>query len=111
MAKVQTRFKEGQPRHFIKEWRKHRRLTQERLAERLGVTHGAISQLERGMTGYTQPMLEALAEALTCEPADLIMREPGVDAAPWSILDGLKPAQRNEALRYIEFLKSTGTDG
>ena len=42
----------------------------ERLAERIDVTAGALSQLERGDTGYTQPMLEALVEALSCEPAD-----------------------------------------
>ena len=42
----------------------------------IGITHGAMSQLERGLTGYTQPMLEALAEILRCKPADLLTREP-----------------------------------
>jgi transcriptional regulator with XRE-family HTH domain len=117
MGKVQTRFKEGPPRHFIKEWRKHRRLSQERLAERVGVTHGAIGQLERGLTSYTQPMLEALADALQCTPADLIMRNPLKGDAPLSILDGLDSSARHEAIRFIEYLRGTkrddrtGTDG
>ena len=42
----------------------------------MGITHGAMSQLEGGFTSYTQPMLEALAEILQCEPADLITRAP-----------------------------------
>ena len=64
------------PRHFIKEWRKFRGLTQERLAERIEATHGAISQLERGKINYTQPMLEALAFALSCEPSELLRHPP-----------------------------------
>jgi transcriptional regulator with XRE-family HTH domain len=76
MPKVKTRFKEGPPRHFIREWRKFRDLTLERLAERVGVTHGAIAQLERGEVAYTQSMLEALADGLNCSPADLIGRPP-----------------------------------
>jgi DNA-binding Xre family transcriptional regulator len=46
------------------------------LAEKLDLTHGAISQLERGLVGWTQPTLEALAKALECTPADLIGRNP-----------------------------------
>lgn len=66
-------------RHFIKEWRKYRRLTQEVLAEKAGMTAGAISQLESGIINYTQPSLEALANALGCTPADLLGREPGTE--------------------------------
>ena len=47
------------------------------LAEKLDLTHGAISQLERGLVGWTQPTLAALAKALECTPADLIGRNPG----------------------------------
>lgn len=76
MPRVQPRPKRRPPRHFIRQWRIHRGLTLEQLAERVGVTHGALSQLERGLVNYTQPMLESLAFALQCEPADLIMRDP-----------------------------------
>jgi transcriptional regulator with XRE-family HTH domain len=81
-------------RHFIREWRKYRNLTLEKLAERVGVTHGALSQLERGEVNYTQPMLEALADALQCEPADLIMRDPNSEI--WSVMDVLKAAPEAE---------------
>ena len=59
---VTTHPKPRKARHYIKEWRKHRGHTQEELAELLGITHSAISQLENGKTAYTQQMLESLAD-------------------------------------------------
>ena len=76
--------------HFLKAWRKHRGLTQEQLAERVGVTHGLISQLETGRTGYSQPLLEAAASALNCRPGDLINAspdDPGSIEPLWDRLD------------------------
>jgi len=114
MPKVKTFFKSGPPRHFIREWRKHRLLTLERLAERVGVTHGALSQLERGETNYTQPMLEALADALTCTPGDLISRPP--EAAPGlrvvedprlaTLWEQASPEDREQILRVVEALSA-----
>ena len=66
-------------RHFLKAWRKHRGLTQDQLAERVEVTHGAISQVETGRTGYSQPLLEAAASALNCRPGDIINSSYGFD--------------------------------
>lgn len=63
MAKVKSNLKTKRPT-FIRAWRQHRQLTLERLAERIDVTAGALSQLERGDVSYTQPMLEALADAM-----------------------------------------------
>lgn len=102
MAKVRPNFRKRQVRHFIKAWREHRGLSQEQLAERIGVTHGAVSQLERGLVNYTQPMLEALADALDCEPADLIMRDP--NASIWSVMDVLKTAPEPEQRRIVAII-------
>lgn len=73
--------KDGPPRHYIREWRKFRSLTQERLAERTPYSTGAISQLETGRTSYTQGILEALASALDCQPGDLLSRNPYMDGS------------------------------
>ncbi len=62
--------------HFIREWRKHRRITQEELADRIGQTSGAISQLENGIINYTQPTLEAIATALGCKSGELLLGPP-----------------------------------
>lgn len=110
MGKVKTNFKTKRST-FIRAWRKFRELTLERLAERVGVTAGAISQLERGDVAYTQPMLEALAEALNCEPADLIVRDPNKDAGLWSIWDSIPAKDRPQALRVLGTFAKDGTNG
>jgi transcriptional regulator with XRE-family HTH domain len=102
--KVQTRFKQPKRRTFVTEWRRYRSLTQERLAERAGVSQGMISQLETGQSDYTGELLEKLADALECKPADLIMRNPLDTEAPWLIWDQLKPEQRKQALRVLKAL-------
>lgn len=110
MRRVQPRQKRGPPRHFIRQWRTFRGLTLEQLAERVGVTHGALSQLERGLVNYTQPMLESLAFALRCEPADLIMRDP--ESESWSIFDSVRDLPEVEQRRIaavIDAMRKTGS--
>jgi transcriptional regulator with XRE-family HTH domain len=106
--RVTTRFKlPPQPTHFIRHWRKFRGLTQERLAERLGVAPSSISQLERGKQGYSQGMLEALATALGTEAGSLLMRNPNDPEAPWTIWDQLKPATKRQAIELLKTLQRT----
>jgi transcriptional regulator with XRE-family HTH domain len=96
----------GQRRpHFIKEWREYRGLKQPQLAERIGVTKATISRVENGETDYTQSLLEVLADALGCEPADLIVRNPMDPDAPWSIWETLKPSERRQAIEVIKAIK------
>lgn len=108
MAKVKSNLKTKR-KTYVKEWRKHRRLTQEQLAERIEVTAGAISQLEKGKMAYTQPMLEALADALGCQPVDLMIRNPLEPDNPWTIWETLTPTQRKQAVAILTALKATGT--
>ena len=111
-SKVQTNFKASRLRYFFKEWRQHRGYTQEELGEMVGVTGPAVSQLENGKQGFTDSTLEAYAEALKCNPGDLLMRNPLDKNAPWTIWEGLKPAQRQQAIGYMASLRDqTGTDG
>lgn len=67
--------KKNQP-WFLKEWREHRGLTQERLGELAGRSKAYISQLENGSRAYTQETLEKLAAALECKPGDLLLWAP-----------------------------------
>jgi transcriptional regulator with XRE-family HTH domain len=86
------------PKHrktYIREWRKHRGLNQEQLAARVETTQETISRLERGEIAYTQPMLEAVAEALNCGPADLIMRDPSKEDFLWTIWDQIPAGTRS----------------
>lgn len=89
---------------FLREWRTHRGLTQERLAERLGTSKGHISDLEVGRRRYNQDQLEALAAALDCEPADLLIRNPANSEAVWSIWERVPPTKRDDALKILAAL-------
>lgn len=97
--------------HFIKEWRKHRGLTQEQLAERIGVDRTLITHIEKGRRKYDQAFLEAAAEVLRCEPADLIMRDPSEPEGIWSIWDQLRPTERHQLVEMAKVIKRTGTEG
>lgn len=108
--KVQPRFKPGPRRHFIKQWRNHRGLTQEQLAERIGVTPGAISQLEVGRINYTQHTLELIADALQAAPGDLLNVDPTREGALWSIWEGLDIPARNQVVEIAKTFRKTGTD-
>jgi len=88
-------------RHFIKEWRQYRNLTQDKLADRLDISTASLSRLESGKQPYTQDVLEALADALSCEPADLIMRDPTATDAIWSLWEQAKPEHRPQILAVV----------
>lgn len=104
--KVVSRLK-PEPKYgltYIRAWRKFRGLTLERLADRTGSTHATISRIERGEQPYSQPILEAIADALQTDPASLLMRDPTDEQAPWSIWEALRPDQRRQAIRLLKAL-------
>lgn len=112
--KVVPNLKSGKPRYFFREWRKARGFTQEELAEIVGVTPSSISQLETGKQGFTDTTLSSLADALSCTPGDLLMRNPLDEDAPWSIWDNVKSApkeQRKAIVAVVETMLKTGTGG
>lgn len=63
--------------HYIKEWRKHRGMTQVALAAAMGVSRSYLTMIERGDTRYNQDFLELAAQHLDTTPADLLARAPG----------------------------------
>lgn len=96
-------------RHYLKQWRRHRGLTQDQLAGRIEVSRGLIAQYESGATKIPEDMLYALADALLCQPWDLLRVNPEKEGDLVDITDelrGLSPSDRSEALGYIRGLKS-----
>jgi transcriptional regulator with XRE-family HTH domain len=96
-------------RTFFKQWRLHRGLSQERLAERLETSVASISRIESGRQPYTQDFLEALAVALQTDPASLLMRDPSDPEAIWSIWDNAKQGERKMILDIARTIVKTGT--
>jgi transcriptional regulator with XRE-family HTH domain len=86
-------------RLFIAEWREHRKLTQEQLAQRLGTSDVTISRWE---TRRRQPDLNAqaaIAEALDIEPFDL-RRHPDQPSAD-ALLRGQPTEVQEQAIKLI----------
>lgn len=86
-------------------------MTQLQLAERIGIDKGYVSKIENGKRRYDQPFLEAAAEVLRCEPADLIVRNPTDPEGIWSIWEQLRPVERQQVVEIAKTLKRTGTEG
>lgn len=99
-----TLGRDGAPKHFIREWRKYRQLNQEQLAGRLNVAVSTISQIETGKQGYSQPTLEALAEALSCSPADLLSVNPFKEGEVVDLMRLINDRNRDQAIRVLRAL-------
>ena len=112
-----TRIGPAKPfRHYLREWREVRSLTQQQLADRLPVSKDGkatgkdqISRWERGQRGMTMEVQVALAEALDIHPSDLF-RDPAMPSAD-RLLRNASPEQRLQVVAVIETLLRTGTDG
>ena len=101
-------------RPFIAEWRAYRGgIRQEafaaRVEELLGTsfTPSTLSRIETAKSPYNQRQLEAMAEALQCEPSDLINVNPLQENAFRSIQEQLlkaSPAKQKEILDVVSVM-------
>jgi transcriptional regulator with XRE-family HTH domain len=84
-------------RHFVRQWREHRGLSQDQLAARLEMSKASLSRIETLKQPYTQDFLEAwAAAALNTDPASLLMRDPTAQEAIWSIWEKAAPGERKQ---------------
>jgi transcriptional regulator with XRE-family HTH domain len=90
--RVKSRYRR---RHFIRQYREHRGLSQEQLAERMGTTKANISRVENYRQGYTQDFLEAAADAMQTDPASLLNRPPDTPDPLQQLLDLARDLQRD----------------
>ena len=89
-------------------------LTQEGVAERLGIGPEAVSRLERGIGSITAERLVVLAEMFGCRSDQLLLsassRPDDQAAAVSQLLHGLKPTDRAFVIesveRLVDFLRS-----
>lgn len=94
---------------FLKEWRKHRDLTQERMAERIGVSVGLVSMIERGDRQYTQAYLEAAAEALETTPDRLLRINPLDPSSDETIFEQIRRIPAEDLPRVSAILDAFAT--
>lgn len=80
------------------------RLTQEVLAQRVGISRASLANIETGRQNVLVHQLYALAAALDLAPADFLL--PASDSgarAEWDqvLPDDLKPLQKNQIARLL----------
>ena len=68
--------------------------------------------MERGVRRYNQDILESLAEALNCDPADFLVRNPNDPTGIWSLWDKALPGDKPRIAAVVEAMvgKKTGTN-
>lgn len=95
------------PNH-LKAWRKHRRLTQQELADRLDppTTKQVIQAIESGARGLSDKWLRKLAPALGTSPGFLLDHDPTDVATDFLDVWAQVPDDRKaEALEMLQILK------
>lgn len=99
-------------RWFARQWRKKSGLNLQKAADRLHMSVGYLSELEKGKRRFNQDHLEHMSDAYGCTPADLLIRDPSDPESPWSIWDNIPNEERPHAMEILgTFAKKTGTDG
>lgn len=93
-------------RCYIREWRQKNNLSQDRLVERLRERLGtfsksSLSRIENSLQPYSQPILEAVAWALNCEPGDLLKPVPKPETELQSFVRRLNEREQDKALRLL----------
>ena len=93
----------------IKKRRKSQGMTQESLAERLNVSIGYVSQVERGITKISLDLLGAISAILNCDVASFVS-ESAVYASEYiesDILEAIKGLDSRKRKFILEIIKLT----
>lgn len=92
---------------YLKAWRKRAGMTQVELADRLGVTQGAITRWERGARAISLDQLSDLA-ALYNVPLTAMLRHPD-EVSVDELLAGHSPETRHHVARIVAaYLSAAG---
>ena len=92
---------------IIRKQRKNMNITQEQLAEQIGVTTGSIGQYERGETMPTVENLKLLLECLAIDPGEVFSGEYDINSEVIELLHAfkrMKPIKRKFMLNFAQFL-------
>lgn len=109
--KPYKKARDKHPGHWIREWREAKDLSQERLAERVGLSVPQVSKIENGKQGYRQDTLEQFAAAMGLEPADLLRPPHAPKDELAAYVMGLSEKRRKRALRVLQALAAEEGDG
>lgn len=91
----------------IKKARKDNKLTQDQLAEKLNVSIGYVSQVERGITKISIDLLSEISEILKCDLGELISgtARRSADYLEDDIMTEYRKLSEKERHLALEFIK------
>lgn len=102
---------ETRPPHFLRQWRIHRGMTQEQLADALGTSKSQISELERFNLQLSPKWLRRLSPILDVQQGHLIDHDPAdLDNDIIDIWTRIPERDREQAARVLAAFARTGTD-
>jgi transcriptional regulator with XRE-family HTH domain len=90
------------PGHFLKEWRKHAKKSQEELAAAMEIDRTAISKFETGKISPTVEQLRLAADYLGCSVGDLVAVDPSRPAPLWRKAQEIHPSAQEQAARILD---------
>lgn len=99
------------PPHYLREWRKHRKMTQQELADAINTSKSAISDLERFNLQLSPKWLNRIAPVLNTQPGYILDHDP--EAIPTDVIDiwsKIPDRDRERAARVLREFTRTGTD-
>lgn len=102
-------------RTYLKEWRKYRHLTQDQVIDRLVIheddllpkTAASLSRIENGKQPYSQRILEALSDIYSCEPWELLGRNPQKESKVVDMVARLDAVRQKQIEAFIIALDGT----
>lgn len=90
-------------RHYFKEWREYRGLTQEQVADRIDYSRNYYSEVEKGKKQFNEEFLYALAHAFSADPWELLRRNPLIPSNDVvDLLALIDEPDRAAAIRMLE---------
>lgn len=97
--------------HYLKEWRKFRRMTQQELADRLDTSKSVISDMERGELQLSPKWLRRIAPILQTQPGHILDHDPeSLDNDIIDIWAHIAVTDRDQAIRVLKSFVKTGTN-
>lgn len=107
---METQEKNGGA-NFLKAWREHKKMTQQKLAELVGTTQHQIAYLENGDRALSAKWLRKLAPALGTTPGMLLDHDPAeLDNDIIDIWSHMDARERRQITDIAKTIRRTGTN-
>lgn len=91
------------PKHYLREWRDFRKMTQQELATLVGTGKGVISELESSSMGLSLKWLERLAPALRTTKGAILDYDPtSISADILEVWASVPDANKPQAIEVLE---------